>query len=92
MIVALAGCSAQIKQQNLDALHQRASFDFSCPQESLKLTPIGEDGRFGAGTYGVEGCGKRGTYVHTSNNQWMLNTSSGGPEAAQAPAQEGSKQ
>lgn len=65
--LALSGCFT-----GMSNLKSRASFDFECPEEQLKLTEIS------SATYGVEGCGRRGTYVCKSGPasscpDWVLN-------------------
>src|SRR5262249_52905587 len=69
---------------NVGELRTRAAFDLACPGESLQVQPLAER------TYGVEGCGRRGTYVWAYQNQsWLLDSRSGGgalSEASTAPA------
>lgn len=59
-------------------LATRAAFDLSCPKESLTITPLG------SGTnVGVEGCGKKGTYLYKETAasaagqsfDWVMNSS-----------------
>jgi hypothetical protein len=64
-----------------DHLKARAAFDFNCPEDQLTVTTLGD-----RNTAGVEGCGKRATYYNDNNDQWVLNTASGTPEAAPPPA------
>jgi hypothetical protein len=52
-------------------LRQRAQFDLSCKE--LSITPLGEDeiGTFGSRKYaarGVEGCGRKATYLKPGGN------------------------
>lgn len=60
-----------------DHLKARAAFDLNCPEGQLTVTTLGD-----RNTAGVEGCGKRATYYNDNNDQWVLNTASGKPEAA----------
>jgi hypothetical protein len=62
-------------------LRTRAAFDLACSGESLQLQPFGER------TVGVEGCGKRATYVWAFQNQsWLLDSRSGSESLAASPA------
>jgi hypothetical protein len=54
-------------------LKKRAAFDMQCPQDQLVVTELGNT------TYGVEGCGQRGTYVCKQDtargcDDWILNS------------------
>ena len=49
----LAGCAATMQ----NTVQARAAFDFNCSSESLKISELHPR------TYGVEGCGKRATYL-----------------------------
>lgn len=60
-----------------DRLKARATFDFNCPADQLTVTKLGD-----RNTAGVEGCGKRATYINDANDQWLLDTASGKAEAA----------
>jgi hypothetical protein len=78
-LVSLMGtgaCGAAIPE-----LRTRAAFDFRCSQAELKLTELNKgDYRDGEGAvYGVEGCGKRATYVQMQHGGWVLNTETGRP-------------
>jgi hypothetical protein len=67
---------------NVGDLRARAAFDLACPSDALQLQALAER------TYGVDGCGKRATYVWAYQNQsWLLDSrsSSAGAEAS-APA------
>jgi hypothetical protein len=58
----------------LDNLKARAAYDLQCAEPQLTLTELGR------ATYGVEGCGRRGTYVcrqpvaAPACEDWVLNT------------------
>jgi hypothetical protein len=60
------------------ALRTRAAFDFECPASSLRVYELrgGEDTAGSGAVYGVTGCGRRGTYVNTRLNGWILNSDS----------------
>ena len=67
MPLVLLGC---VGMKNLKA---RAAYDLQCPQEQLQLTKLGKS------SYGVDGCGRRATYVcrkPDSKNceDWVLNS------------------
>jgi hypothetical protein len=57
---------------NVGELRARAAFDLACPADSLQVQSLAER------TYGVDGCGKRATYVWAYQNQsWLLDNRSG---------------
>ena len=70
-------------QGQLDSLKKRATFDLKC--DALELTPLEEQTPLVAKTeylkgttVGVEGCGKRATYVLVDDGMtstWLLNNS-----------------
>src|SRR5436309_312366 len=66
----------------LGELRTRAAFDLVCAGDSLQVQSIGVH------TYGVEGCGKRATYVWVpQNNSWILdNRTNVEPPAATPPS------
>ena len=56
-------------------LRARAAYEFNCPAESLRLQPLGER------TYGVDGCGRRATYVWAYQNEsWLLDSAAPAPD------------
>jgi hypothetical protein len=66
-------------QAHHGALKSRASFDLGCPTEQVKLTEI--DLR----TAGVDGCGRRATYIFNDDAvTWMMN-SPPAPRDGQSP-------
>lgn len=71
----LVGCDAHI-----DALRTRAAYDMRCPESKLRLTELasGYNSEGVGAVYGVDGCGKRGTYVQPAAGTWVLNSESGG--------------
>jgi hypothetical protein len=84
----LGGCFGDMVRNAAHArdeeLVRRASFDLSCPAESVHVTCLNEnkDAREGYGvsaclTAGVEACGHRATYVLSGNGQWVMNNSDG---------------
>jgi|SRR6478609_2042011 len=67
------GASCGAEQSDLT---RRASFDLSCPEAQLRTIDLG------GGTQGVQGCGKKATYVEKCDGQpgyigtscgWVLN-------------------
>jgi hypothetical protein len=71
------------------SMHQRASFDLSCPEKELKFVPLGDsaDGFYANGNYttiGAAGCGQKATYVHI-DGKWVMSNSSTGPTEPGAP-------
>jgi hypothetical protein len=72
-IVATASCYDRDRWDAL--LAQRASFDFNCPQQQLRLVDMGD--RL---VRGVEGCGRRATYIQNPHTgTWVMNTEQGPP-------------
>jgi hypothetical protein len=55
------GCGATLQRANLFDLQARAAFDLACPAPWLRLHHLGEHVK------GVEGCGRRMTYVERCN-------------------------
>jgi hypothetical protein len=64
-VVFAGGCGALLLHEG--QLRNRASYDLQCAPDKLEITEI--DKR----TAGVDGCGRRGTYVYTSDT-WILNS------------------
>ena len=63
LAVLAAACGASVEQ----GLRTRAAFDLSCPDKQLNVVPLNSDGMNAIYTYGVEGCGKKSTYVCQKN-------------------------
>ncbi len=68
------------------ALRQRAQFDLSC--KDVTITPLGEDeiGTLGSRKYaprGVEGCGKKATYLKPTGElgDWVKDSETSGASA-----------
>jgi hypothetical protein len=81
LIGSLAACGGAAKPVHYEsALRARAAFDLQCPEPQLTVTKLGD-----RNTAGVEGCGRRGTYYNDDNDQWVLNTPTGTPEAQMQP-------
>lgn len=59
LAILATACGAPVEQ----GLRTRAAFDLSCPDKQLKVVPLAEDNMNTIYTYGVEGCGKKSTYV-----------------------------
>ena len=70
---SMHGCSRNAALR--DELATRASFDFSCPRNDLQFRIL-ERHLDTVRTYGVSGCGQRGTYVLSVRDIWILNTAS----------------
>lgn len=76
LLLALEGCGGAFGDEDLASLKTRASFDFDCPKSQIKTVTI--DDR----TRGVNGCGRRATYVQVcdrpsrleENCTWVLNS------------------
>lgn len=66
----------------------RASFDFDCPPEDLKLTVLDTEGaRNLSSQIGVEGCGKKGVYVYLASTDTWISNAGVTPEMAQQEAE-----
>ena len=91
LLVGFAGGCASFGANQAD-LGRRASFDLNCPEGQIRTVDLG------GGSQGVEGCGKRATYVEKCDGQpgymgttcgWVLNNqqaqqpSGGSPPPAQ---------
>jgi hypothetical protein len=71
-VFVMSGCGA-----DTDMLRTRAAYDFKCPQDRLTLVELnaGQAVTGEGATYGVEGCGHRGTYVQPNGQgTWVLNS------------------
>ncbi len=67
--LVLVGCIGNYARSREPYLVQRASFDMACPQASLTVSWLSP------GVRGVDGCGKRGTYVfERASGSWLLNS------------------
>jgi hypothetical protein len=70
-VLASASCYDRDRWDAL--LAQRASFDFNCPPQQLRLVDMGD--RL---VRGVEGCGHRATYIQNPHTgTWVMNTEQG---------------
>ena len=71
--------SAACASADTSKLRVRAAFDLECAEEELKLTELDPGGTLGVGAvYGVQGCGKRATYVYDEPS-WLMNSRDGAP-------------
>lgn len=77
-VLFLVGCAFESPS---DKLRIRSGFDLSCPKEQLRLTPLetvggvvlsGEPSDY-AKTVGVEGCGRKSSYLKLPDGTWMKN-------------------
>ena len=57
LLLTLAACASTPARASLQQLQARAAYDFACPPQWMRLHDLD------ASTKGVEGCGKRVTYV-----------------------------
>jgi pimeloyl-ACP methyl ester carboxylesterase len=58
-----------------DGLRKRAAFDFRCPAKTLTITDLATSNGLPAGpvtSAGVDGCGRRGTYIRAPNTTTCL--------------------
>jgi hypothetical protein len=67
-------CQGYCGWASITELEKRAAFELGCDHEALKTQELSE------GTYGVQGCGQRASYVlrHTGwgKMEWILNSNS----------------
>lgn len=64
-----AGCVFTAMTWHGGALRSRASYELQCPETQLQITELGDK------TAGVDGCGRRATYVYNSDaGAWLLNS------------------
>ncbi len=86
-VLGIAACGLNTSYVRVDAerdLRRRASFEMSCPEAQLELTPLTHETAITqAGgstdapeTMGVSGCSKKGTYVYVSGKGYILNSTS----------------
>ncbi len=73
LALVLGGC-ASFAQHKSSAVRTRAAFDLSCPEEKLQVTPLSNEAMERA-TYGVNGCGKKASYVFLPGAGAVLNSS-----------------
>ncbi len=82
LALVVSSCSpAAQNARGRTALESRASFDLECPRSALALAPLGKDAHGVITSYGVEGCGRRATYVRLSDATWLMNPPHGAPAA-----------
>ena len=88
-LALLVGCGGIIKEHRDSAeirLRKRAAFDLECKESALVLTPL--DDSPAPNVYGVEGCGRRATYVEGGSPNWLMNSD---PRPSATPAAEASE-
>lgn len=74
------GCSpAAQNAHGRTALESRAAFDLECPRSSLVVAALSRNSHGTITSYGVEGCGRRATYVRLHDSTWLMNPSAGAP-------------
>jgi hypothetical protein len=61
--VSLVGCGMSVEQ----GVRTRAAFDLGCPADKVNIASLGSDAMQARYTYGVDGCGKRSTYICQRN-------------------------
>jgi hypothetical protein len=76
-LFAVGGCAASLREHRQADLRQRASFELSCPAEQLEIVPLDSAAAsHGGGTTGVNGCGRKATYIWDAyGTGWILNSS-----------------
>jgi hypothetical protein len=78
VVVLLSGCFQANKEARFADLRRAASFDLSCPQTDLTISPLGDASELhGGGRTGAAGCGKKAAYLWDDRNQsWVKNSES----------------
>ncbi len=73
-VVSMLACGPMYDRNKWDALlAQRATFDFNCPLQQIRLVDMGDNL-----VRGVEGCGRRATYVQNPyTGTWVMNAEQG---------------
>lgn len=71
-LTGCAGLQQSYREQLLDQLMVRATFDLDCARHQLRAVPL-EPGDLRESLVGVQGCGRKATYVRL-NNLWVANT------------------
>ena len=69
--------ATQWNAEQLQAVHERATFDLSCPKEKVSVQELGHDPDEGVNTIGVSGCGKKATYVNAGGRMaptWAMDS------------------
>lgn len=80
-----------LRKRRAESAAVRAAFDLGCAREALRSTCLVKDTNDLCLTTGVEGCGRRATYVWTATgvqaSQWVMDASSKtlAPNAPHAP-------
>lgn len=86
LALLVSGCSpAAQNARGRTALESRAAFDLRCPRSALAIAPLGRDSHGVITSYGVEGCGRRATYVRLADSTWLMNPAAGAPAPDVAP-------
>ncbi|WP_224360258.1 hypothetical protein [Hyalangium versicolor] len=84
LAVVVAGCTTTMQSFRNKGV-KKAAFELSCPEQDLVLHEIESSTAFigdPVGTVGVEGCGKKATYINTVYG-WVNNTEQVPQSAAQ---------
>ncbi len=66
VVGAGVGCGPSLEQ-----LRWRASHDLSCPEGTIMMTPLDEDGH----AWGLRGCGKSASYAvsdDSGSDEWVM--------------------
>ena len=69
LLVGLCACSlgwdpVRWNSEQTAKIRQRATFEMSCPNESLNVVELDKETDGTVKALGVEGCGKKASYVH----------------------------
>jgi len=86
LVIAAALALGALGCNHTKALEKRAAFDLSCQQ--LQYTCLEERFDGACLTMGVEGCGRKATYVWVQTGQdgsykWLMNSVDGSPAPSQ---------
>ncbi|HNC95784.1 MAG TPA: hypothetical protein PKY30_06590 [Myxococcota bacterium] len=85
LVLLVAGCAKHLTVDGFDVserwyeeysnvVRKRAAYDMGCPEGELKLILLNVSQGYPA-TFGVEGCGKKATYLRPyGSTSWVLNS------------------
>lgn len=84
LVTVTFGCAGTQRDEALQDVRRRASFDFNCPEGDIQLTVLDSYRDMGEryNQIGAQGCDHRGAYVLGSGG-WVLNSDA---EQAELPA------
>lgn len=70
IVFSLTACGDFDDETLQKSLLKRASFDFNCPTEELRLTELSRSHGGNINSLGVTGCGRKGVYTRPLENTY----------------------